>query len=946
MKIPFSVSLLIGFIILVFICVLQRQDEIASSGNPRYGYMAFNGADTSKATGIMAYWKKTENPERSAAVKKIIFIDYAFMFIYCLYLFLSLLYYYRKEGRIFVKILLGLAIVALLAGTALDAWQDWKIYKFITIATVVEDMRSYTQIKWITLVTAVAVFILMLLPRDFISITFVKRALRFLSQLLKSLWLFFPGILFLVIPVFCFWIMGQGKDIIAAFINTKAGPVKAFNYTRIIFFIAIAFWAYVSWYSARIISYIKKTRQQTDMESVNHLSRSETEIAYDAHDRFFDIGKDFLDEFPRLIGNGCFLVLELAVFQSSLLASPIGGLAAWMFFLLGLIALRYINKWIVDTQAGRQVFRKAFWYLVVGFLALIAVISFIGMTIWVLFLLVLLLHIIFIYYINLRRVMMENDAAAKKMLRSGADRTLLEKMMDYLCVPRKESGYFRWFLILGVNGIVLYIMGIFWLAFSRWLGPFPFIILAFAVLLAFGNVVAAFSVKFKVNFHFLLLVLAFVFGLKETHNVRTYELKNVYNGYEKKPDLKTYLNAWLNERLDSSQSRYDMYFIMANGGASRSGYWTAAVLGRIEDASLNDSLPGRFSDHLFCLSGTSGGGVGVATFFSLLRNKQEHTKQYYQASAQEFLNQDYFTYTFARMLGPDFFNYIFHLPLVDDRAGALESSFEKSAKYRSGDHYQVPFDDDFSNFPALKDKKIFLPVLFVNTTRMQDGNPGVVSNLDLKGDIFNNRIDVVRLIDSNKDISISTASILGARFPYLSPAGRISDSYFVDGGYFDNSGAGVVQEMIRGIINIAKSDPELAKRINRINFKVLHIINSPPMEGFVPANIKPVAPINNDLMSPILTIMGAYNMQTTVNDQRLINYIKDINEDKINMAYYQQISLYLTAKEWKADNIYDHSRMEPAYAMNWFMSDTTVRRINKRLLSNPPVKALTDSVEW
>ena len=80
---------------------------------------------------------------------------------------------------------------------------------------------------------------------------------------------------------------------------------------------------------------------------------------------------------------------------------------------------------------------------------------------------------------------------------------------------------------------------------------------------------------------------------------------------------------------------------------------------------------------------------------------------------------------------------------------------------------------------------------------MQDGNPGVVTNLTLDSATFNNRVDVIKLLDKKVDITLTSASILGARFPYLSPAGRIGRNYFVDGGYFDNSGAGVVQEMIR-----------------------------------------------------------------------------------------------------------------------------------------------------
>ena len=180
---------------------------------------------------------------------------------------------------------------------------------------------------------------------------------------------------------------------------------------------------------------------------------------------------------------------------------------------------------------------------------------------------------------------------------------------------------------------------------------------------------------------------------------------------------------------------------------------------------------------------------------------------------------------------------------------------------------------------------------------------------------------------------------MGARFPYLSPAGRIADSYFVDGGYFDNSGAGVVQEVIRGIINIAKDDSiqngttgTLYQQVRKLHFKVLHIINSAVDRDST--NISKVAPIKNDLMAPILTIVGAYDMQTTVNDGRLINFINDINMYTSNCADYTQISLYKDTIEWKHDALRSRFDKEPNYAMNWFMSDTTLRRIDNRLMNN------------
>jgi len=781
------------------------------------------------------------------------------------------------------------------------------------------------------------------------------KMLRGLSRLLRSLWLFFPGLLFLLLTIFFFWMLGQGKDIIVAFTENRSRTVFGINYTRIIFFLAIGFWVYVSWYSSRIVAYIKRSKEE---DKVKAMAGTTSPQPLPEQADFIEISDGFLDAFPRLIGNACFLVLKLAVLQTPILYAPISSTVAWIIFAVSMILLFFIGRWIQRTQSMKPVFRILFWILLIALLVFIFVASlFQKISIMSLLALLLLMHIVFIFYINLRRIDVEKEGIkvrAEKEQQSNIKRSsLLQSIMRYFCVPLKEIGYFKWYLIISALGILFYVLAINILSFARGIGPFPFIILAFGVLLAFGNIVTAFSVRFHLNFHFLLIVLAFVLGTGETHYVRTLNLDQNTNGYAARQPLKEYISTWLSDRrvfADTAQAGYDIYFVMANGGASRSGYWTAGVLGKIEDSSLVYNAADRFSDHLFCLSGTSGGGVGVATFFSLLRQKENKLQPLYSASARSFLKLDYFTFTFARMLGPDFFNYIFHLSAAGDRAAALEKSFEQSARDYDTTLYRVPFFDSLSHFPAVKNGKTYLPILCVNTTRMQDGNPGVVTNLLLDSNLFNNRVDVLKLLPSDRDISITSGAILGARFPYLSPAGRIGKQYFVDGGYFDNSGAGVVQEMIRGIINIGKQDSLengagslLYRQIAKLHFKVLHIVNSPvDMDS---ANIQAVAPIKNDLMAPLLTIVGAYDMQTTVNDSRLINFIKDVNNYGSNRADYTQISLYDDALEWQSNPLRSRFKKDPPYAMNWFMSDTTLHRIDKRLNNNRKLDSLIETLK-
>ncbi len=227
---------------------------------------------------------------------------------------------------------------------------------------------------------------------------------------------------------------------------------------------------------------------------------------------------------------------------------------------------------------------------------------------------------------------------------------------------------------------MVYILTIRSIEVSWQLGPFPLVLLAFAVLLGFGNIITALSVKLNINLHFIIFIVAFLLGSKETHYVRTkrFETAARHGIYNQRQDVQTYARNWVTDRgaaIDSAKGSYPVYYVLANGGASRSGYWTASVLGQLEDATAATNDP--FSRHVFCLSGTSGGGVGVATFFSLLygRNKMSKDVDVSYLRSARFVPEAGFPYPYlAHMLGPDYFKYIFHVNNDDlsDRAGALE----------------------------------------------------------------------------------------------------------------------------------------------------------------------------------------------------------------------------------------------------------------------------------
>lgn len=797
-------------------------------------------------------------------------------------------------------------------------------------------------------------------------IQWLLRIMRFASNLLKSIWLFFPAILFIFLTFACFITLEQGRDIVISFTeNTRQGPgigpILVNILIKLTFFVAIAFWAYVSWFSSRIVAYAKLYRQKTYASAFQPaIPESEFSIHY-------EVQQLFLDTFPRLVGYACFIIMLFAlcnlVFPHSIVKKQPLPCLAGCLLIVGLLDRRLIKFTSQEASSARL----RLWFRVTGitFLVLLLVLQVTGLlnSAWVLFIMVFLLMGIYMLYINLRRKIVEEDAAKtllKIQQRGNGIIALLKNVMNFIHLDQKEFGYFLWFNVFAAFGLLAYIAAIVSYPVAVGYGPLPLVLLAFAVLLGFGNIVTVLSVKTGINFHFIIFLIAAIFPNPETHYARVANLNARQvdpNIYKNRQNIQEYFTDWLNHhpQIDST-SNYPVYFVLGNGGASRSAYWVASVLGRLQDNSIREGKE-RFSDHIFCLSGTSGGGVGVASFYTLVKHAAPaDTSIGFEKAAKEYLGQDFLTYTLARMLGPDYFNYI---PLINwivpnaDRVHALETAFETAPDKA---HYRFRFDSTwFDQCISQKNTWTGMPILCINTTRVQDGNPAVVSSIQLDPKLFDRRVDLVNLLQHDTTLPLSTAAILGARFPYISPAGRIDqlrnkkaspagtlDStvphFFVDGGYFDNSGAGVVQEMIRAMIKMAESstDPVLRKRARNLRIVVLHITNSPQGD----ANIKEITAFKNDLSAPLLTILGAYDMQTTVNDMRLINYIADVDlrpdSLPLSRAVYYPIHLYSDPTEPG-----DTSR--GPFAMNWFISDSVRQQMDRRLDKQPKLNRLLSS---
>jgi hypothetical protein len=728
-----------------------------------------------------------------------------------------------------------------------------------------------------------------------------------LRNLFRAIWVFFPGILFLALTLVCFWNLAQGKDLMVL-----ATEHRGFF---MLFQSLLGFLVLVSWYAARTVAYAKQ------------------QSAYTAPDY---LEEGYYKHMPRFIGFTLFTIIMLAFAQTPLFGSRIED-DSKIYFVLLFASIPYyfwLNKFFerrFKVIRINRLFLVTLFFIVTG--AVLITLN-IARYSWLVILMMLVLQACFLVLVVTRRESLQKQIKYKSV--TPAPTGKVYRLAHRLGIPPEEIRFHITFLLISLVALVVYVACTVNVAFAVGLGSFPFVLLAFSVFMGVGFIITFISVRKGINIHLIVLIIVFLFGQwTERHYTGLIEKNPAQKeSFANKASVRDYFIQWVKDRdtIIRKSQEFPVYFVLSDGGASRSGYWVASVLGKLEDTSNHD-----FSKHLFCLSGASGGSVGNAAFYTLLKNAADrpdkslpNNQPFYQAG-KEYLRSDFLTYTLSRMLGHDFFVAMFPFNTKGDRAKALTDALEQAPKdsVLLKNQLQVPM----SELAIYKNKVTTkLPILCVNTTRMQDGAPAVISTIQIDPLTFNNRVDVLARLNNGRDMKLSTAVVLGASFPYISPAGRIDGLkflsagptefpfYFVDGGYVDNSGAGVVHEMIiklnslRDSICRSNTDTILRSNCKKISFYVMHISNGP--EGDV--LLKKVNPFVNDLAAPIQTLMGAYGVQTSINDSRLKNYLQNMYG---NGLHYKPINLYRPKEPLK-------------YSMNWVISKRTLDSMDKRLYSS------------
>lgn len=355
---------------------------------------------------------------------------------------------------------------------------------------------------------------------------------------------------------------------------------------------------------------------------------------------------------------------------------------------------------------------------------------------------------------------------------------------------------------------------------ARRFGSAAVLLLAGGVWMPVGAFLIYIATRFRVPVMGALLVAVVVFSFfNDNHVVRTLGERSIRLP-EGVTGVESHFRGWLDQRkiAETSDGLYPVIVVAAEGGGIRAAYWTATVLGRLQDQDP------RFADHVYAISGVSGGSLGGAVFSALVAESQTRSRLPlpcsekslrrgpFEGCAHQMLSRDFLAPTLGSLMYSDLLQRFLPFPVARfDRGRALETSWEQAwnnlegiGRSRFGTRRaRSTFDDLWCN-PSGECPGLYrVPLLFLNSTRVETGKRVLTSLLEIKSDEFTDAEGFFE--NSGQEISLSTAVHNSARFTFVSPAGTVKKKdgdvwgHLVDGGYFENSGATTALEILRAM---------------------------------------------------------------------------------------------------------------------------------------------------
>jgi NAD(P)-dependent dehydrogenase (short-subunit alcohol dehydrogenase family) len=346
-------------------------------------------------------------------------------------------------------------------------------------------------------------------------------------------------------------------------------------------------------------------------------------------------------------------------------------------------------------------------------------------------------------------------------------------------------------IAVGISAILLSVFAMSPIYVPNLIGATAVLALAAAGVVLFGSVAVLLSRSFRAPLDVILVALAAVFSLwNDNHQIRSHPRDP---GARRRDGLITTFDSW--RQTHGIQDGDHVMLVASEGGGLRAAYWTASALS-------TSFIPADQAKKIFAISGVSGGAIGAAAYGAFRSDGQPH-EQAAQAAVR-MLKTPLLAPVLARLFNGEFLQWFLWFPVESfDRALVFERSLAE-AYAPVVPHHPNAFERDYLQLwtgNAATDP----PALLFTSTSVEHGSRIVASPFQWPTS-RTDRADLNDLIDG--DVSLAQAAHNSARFTYVSPVGQLysadgqAKGGLVDGGYFENSGAEALLDLMQEIRSV------------------------------------------------------------------------------------------------------------------------------------------------
>jgi hypothetical protein len=458
------------------------------------------------------------------------------------------------------------------------------------------------------------------------------------------------------------------------------------------------------------------------------------------------------------------------------------------------------------------------------------------------------------------------------------------------------------------------------------------------------------SQRLKINFVAFIIVIGLVLSISNANNYHSVATHDSAPAASKPLDLGTYFKKWVLQRKEEianadSAHPYPIFLVNTYGGGIRASAFTSMVISFLDSALLEEGKQ-AFDHYTFSISGASGGTIGAAVNCAYRHRYLDKADAYKLDSFINFYQHDFLTPVLVTDLGRDIWASASTLSWWNDRAAVQEKAWQDFSHHYL--HMDLDMDYDALWDTANSRTRYEVPLLFSNTLNVDDGLKGICAPVYLSKDDFpatifiRNRLDYMnknrKAEDSMQSISFITGAFLSARFPFISPSGKMGAGYhFMDGGGKDNSGAFTSDQVFSALArysekesvlpNTSADDSLFESLVKNIRFYFVSIRNSPYHgEG------RKLVENRFELISPLV---GIINSGIDGNAHAADNTLRTRYSDTLKHQgfYTNYFSVFPTVECVKDDSKHTYV---PILPLGWQISEPALQRLKPNLDSPDP----------